>query len=179
MGEIRSSWEIAQEKADKLGDLSSDERTRQREEQYRNVATVLVRQYLDDKDIRPVEKELNRYTGEDRELMTQVILDSLIESIGLNNDFSPELVLRGINAISDKVETGDGVDAIEDIYNEYLESLKVKKRHAEDAGRQMLRDMKISGNAVGRINIYARDEWSDALSNVTVHFKKRLADIGR
>ena len=34
MGEIRSSWEIAQEKADKLGDLSLEERVKKREEEY-------------------------------------------------------------------------------------------------------------------------------------------------
>ena len=50
MGDIRSSWEIAQEKADRLGDLSSEERNRQKEELYRNTAAVLVHQYLDDKD---------------------------------------------------------------------------------------------------------------------------------
>ena len=177
MGEIRSSWEIAQEKADRIGDLSSEERIKQKEEQYHSTANVLVRQYLDDKDIRPVEKELNRYTGEDRELLKRILLEGLIESIDPDDDGSLDPVVRGIQALSGKEGAGRGMDAVKQLYDELRNVREAEKQRVDDAGRQMLRAMGISGSAISTINLYARDEWMNTLKNIDADFKKQMADL--
>jgi hypothetical protein len=177
MGEIRSSWEMAQEKADRIGNLSSEERTRQKEEQYRSTAAVLVHQYFSDHDIRPVEKELSKYAGEDRELLKRMLLDGFLEAIDLDEHVSFDMVLRGLHALSGKEEAGHTIDAIKQLYNVCREDREKEKQHAEDIGRQVLLTMGISGNAIGRINIYARDEWLSALNNIDANFKKQLASL--
>jgi hypothetical protein len=177
MGDIRSSWEIAREKADRLGGLSVEERTMQREEQYRGTAVGLVHQYLDDEDIRPVKKELNKYTGEDRELMGRILLDEFINLINLDKQESLSLILSGIKAFSVKAEAGRGIDAIKHLYDEGLKTREEEKHRQHDAGRQLLRDMGISGSAVGTINLYDRDEWLDRLNNINVNFRKQLESL--
>ena len=177
MGDIRSSWEIAQEKVDRLGDLSSEEKIKQKGELYRNIAAVLLHQYLDDKDLRPVKKELNKYTGEDGELMERILLDEFISAIDLDKQESLELVIRGIEALSGKEEAGHGIEAVKQLYDEYQKAREEEKQRVDDAGRQVLRDMGISGSAIGTINLYARGEWLDRLNNVTVYFKNKLESL--
>ncbi|MEJ2738706.1 MAG: hypothetical protein P8105_02520 [Dehalococcoidia bacterium] len=177
MGDIRSSWEIAQEKADRLGDLSSEERNRQKEELYRNTAAVLVHQYLDDKDIRPVKKELNKYTGEVRKLKERILLDELINVIDLDKQESLDIAVNGIEALWGKQETGHDIEPVKHLYAEYYKIRNEEKRRVDDAGRQILRDMDISGSAIGTINIYARDEWLNALNSLTACFKKWLKGL--
>jgi len=46
VGEIKSAWELAMEKAERLGKLSPDERSRQKEEEYRSIGQTLVEKYL-------------------------------------------------------------------------------------------------------------------------------------
>jgi hypothetical protein len=177
MGDIRSSWEIALEKADRLGGLSSEERTRQKEEQYRSAVVMLVHQYLDNKDIRPVKKELDKYTDKDRELLERLLLDELINAIDLDKQESLALIFSGIKAFSDKEEAGHGIDAIKQLYNECHNSREEEKHRADDAGRQLLRDMGISGSAIGTINIYDGEEWHDRLNTVDTYFKKQLESL--
>lgn len=177
MGDIRSSWEIAQEKADRLGDLSSEERIRQKEEQYRSTAAVLVHQYIDDKDIRPVKKELNKYTGEDGELMERILLDEFVSAIDFDKQENLTPAISGIKALSGKEEAGHGIDAIKQLSDEYHKAREEEKQRADAACRLMLHDMGISGSAIGTINLYARDEWLDGLNTITACFKKRLEGL--
>ena len=174
MGDIRSSWEIAQEKADRLGNLSSEERSRQKEELYRNTASLLVHQYLDDKDIRLVKKELNKYTGEERDLMERVLVDGFINAIDLDGQENLDLAIRGIEALSGKEKAGHRIDKLKQLYDECLKARDEEKQRADNAARKVLHDMGISGSAIGKINLYARDEWLDSLNNITVYFKKKL-----
>jgi hypothetical protein len=177
MGNIRSSWEIAQEKVDSLGDLSSEERTRHKEEQYRSKVVALVHQYLDDKDIRPVRKELDKYTGKERDMVEYILLGEFISSIDLDRQESLDLILSGIGAFSGIEKTGHGINAIKQLYDECCKTREEEKQNIDDAGREMLRDMGISGSAIGTVNLYARDEWLDRLDNVTANFEKQLESL--
>jgi hypothetical protein len=124
-----------------------------------------------------VNKELNRYTGEDRELMKRALLNGFVGAIDLDGNVSLDLVLRGIEALSGKEEAANSVNAIKQLYNECSKTREAEKQRADDAGRQMLRDMGISGNAICAVNIYARDEWLNAMNGITAYFEKQLKDI--
>ena len=61
MGEIKSAWEIALEKVDKLGELSPEELKRQKEEKYALIGQALADKYLGGLDLWQLDVELDKY----------------------------------------------------------------------------------------------------------------------
>jgi len=47
MSELKSAWEVAQERANRLGKLSADEKEQQERQKYRQVGQVLAQKWLD------------------------------------------------------------------------------------------------------------------------------------
>jgi hypothetical protein len=109
--------------------------------------------------------------------LERLLLDELINAIDLDGQESLAVIFSGIKAFSDKKEAGHGIDAIKQLYDECQDSREEEKHRADDAGRQLLRDMGISGSAIGTINLYGRDEWLDRLNNINVYFKKQLESL--
>jgi len=85
MSELKSAWEIAQEKANKLGKLSSQEIQRQREQKCRQIAEATAQKYLDSAEPLNLATELNNYPLEERDLIGRAILNHLIQAMGLES----------------------------------------------------------------------------------------------
>lgn len=178
MGEIRSSWEIAQEKAGRLGDLSTEERKQQREAVYRDIALTFVKEYIEGRNIRYMQRELNKYTGDDRELMGKMLLDCLLKAIDLNDESSLDLIFAGITALYTGAQVHASLDEIRVLYGEYRDTRAKERRRIEDDHRKMLREKGISGSAVCVPESDTGPERSNPLNDIAVSFKKRLAVIG-
>ena len=69
MGEIKSAWELAMEKVEKLGKLSPEELRRQKEDKCGSIGQVLAEKYLSGSSLRELKTELDKQKGEERELV--------------------------------------------------------------------------------------------------------------
>jgi hypothetical protein len=177
MEEIRSSWEIAREKADKLGELSPEEQRKQREDRCRPIGKALAEKYLGECDINSLEAEINEHGDEDKELIRQMVLYNLVEHIDLKNDFVLERICRGILALT-RIETADHLmNSIQQVFQQYREAQEVERQKIEKAGGEILHQQRISGTAVSRINIRAREEWREILDKTAQPFEESLGKL--
>lgn len=67
MGEIKSAWEIAQAKASKIGELSQEEREKQRQSRCRLIGKSLAEKYLNQYDTSLLEAELSKHSSQDKD----------------------------------------------------------------------------------------------------------------
>ena len=158
MGEIKSAWEIAQEKADKLGELTSEERQKQREDKCRLIGKTLAEKYLSQHDARLLEAELSKHSGQDKGLISRAALHRLVEGIDLR--YSPKLdeIGQGILSLSKAEASTQIVDKIKELFHEYREVENKERQEIEKAGRDILHQLRISGTAISQINFRAKEE---------------------
>jgi len=182
MGKLKSAWEIAQEKADRLGKLSAEEMQRQREQECRQIGRAIVQRYLDSPEPLPLAIELNKYQ-EKKDLVRQATLTHLTQAIDLRflTSFGmtskPERIIQGIAAVEPKSESI--IERIRGLVQEY-EQLAVKARQAiEIKCRETLHQLRISGTAVGNINIEATPQWQQSWHLLTEPLEPRLDSLKR
>jgi hypothetical protein len=175
MGEIKSSWEIARQKADELGDLSEEEREKQIEDRCRPIGKSLADKYLGEQNISNVEKELDKYKNGDKELIRRIALNHLVDYIDIQNSFALDKVLLGILSLARKDEkVAEIIDRIRGLFHEYGEVEKVERQKIDTDGREMLHQQRISGTAIGTINIRVKEEWQKRLNAVAQPFVENL-----
>jgi len=85
MSELKSAWEIAQEKANKLGKLSAEELQRQREEECRQIGQGIAQRYLDNPESLSLDIELNKHPEEGRGLIRKAVASHLIQALDLSS----------------------------------------------------------------------------------------------
>lgn len=87
---MKSAWEIAMEKADKLGKASAEEMRQRREETCLPIGQAVAKKYLSGLPVRDVHFELDKHKGEERTLVLDSFLACLkdaisVESLGNTN----------------------------------------------------------------------------------------------
>jgi len=182
MGKLKSAWEIAQEKADRLGKLSPAEMQRQSEQECRQIGQAIAQRYLDSPEPLPLAIELNKYQ-EKKDLVRQATLTHLTQAIDLRflTSFGmtskPERIIQGIAAVEPKSESI--IERIRGLVQEY-EQLADKARQAiEIKCRETLHKLRISGTAVGNINIEATPQWQQSWHLLTEPLEPRLDSLKR
>ena len=182
MGKLKSAWEIAQEKADRLGKLSPAEMQRQSEQECRQIGQAIAQRYLDSPEPLPLAIELNKYQ-EKKDLVRQATLTHLTQAIDLRflTSFGmtskPERIIQGIAAVEPKSESI--IERIRGLVQEY-EQLADKARQAiEIKCRETLHKLRISGTAVGNINIEATPQWQQSWHLLTKPLEPRLDSLKR
>lgn len=177
MGDIKSAWEIAQAKANKLGELSPEERKKQREDRCHIIGRSLTEKYLSGHDTKNLEAELDKYDNEDKELIRRIALRQLIERIDLRSDFILDRIGQGILSLAKTETATETMGKIKELFQEYRETEKGEGQGMEKAGREILHQLRISGTAIGHINIGAKEEWQNKLREMTPPFEERLNQL--
>ena len=177
MGEIKSAWEIAQEKADKLGELSPEEKKRQKEDRCRLIGKSLAEKYLSQHDIRLLEAELSKHSAHDKDAIRQAAIHRLIESIDLRYTLTLDKISQGILSLANTATVVETLGKIKELFQEYGETENREKQETEKAGREILHQLRISGSAIGQINIRANKEWQEKLSSLAHPFEARLSNL--
>jgi hypothetical protein len=191
MGELKSAWEIAQEKADRLGKLSPAEMQQQREQECRQIGTAIAQKYLDSPQPLPLAIELNKYQDK-KDLVRQATLIHLTQAIDLESwsGTSPdstrhdrsggayprlEKIAQGIATLEPKSQPI--IERIRELAQEY-EQLADKARQAiETSQRETLHQLRISGTAVGNINIEATPQWQQSCHRLAEPLESRLDSL--
>ena len=179
MGEIKSAWELAMEKVEKLGKLSPEELRRQKEEKYGSIGQGLAEKYLTGLALRDVKIELDKYKGEERELVRAALASKLIDAIELGDAERLSKVLEGISELNLKSREGlAGIRAeIEQLFAECREAEQKKRREVETAARGVLHQLRISGSAIGSVNPEVVPEWKNELDKIALPYRERLDSL--
>jgi hypothetical protein len=142
--ELRSAFDIAMEKARKLGDMSAQEKQRSKDEELRAIGEVLGKRYLDGLPVRDVEIELRKHE-ENRQTVVRYLLSFLLDALIPANSERAENILVAIQHFSGN---SDAVARVRELYNEYQKAWKEKRDKIIEARRKELELKGISGSAV-------------------------------
>jgi hypothetical protein len=179
MGEIKSAREIAQEKVSKLGELSPEERKGQRQDKCRLIGKSLADKYLSQYDIRLLEAELNKHSAQDKNLIIQAAIHRLIEVINLKYGSRLNKISQGILTLANTETAIETLGKIKELFQEYEETENRERQEIEKAGREILHQLRVSGTAIGQINIRAKEEWEKKLIQLAGPFEERLNELKR
>ena len=179
MGEIKSAWELAMEKVEKLGKLSPEELQRQKAEKCGSIGQGLAEKYLTGLALRDVRIELDKYKGEERELVRAALASKLIDAIELGDAERLLKVIEGISELNLKSREGlAGIRAeIEQLFAECREAEQKKRREVETAARGVLHQLRISGSAIGSVNPEVVPEWKNELDKIALPYRERLDSL--
>lgn len=174
--ELKSAFDIAMERAQKLGGLSAEDKKRLREAELSEVGQALSKRYLSGLPIRDVELELGKYK-EDRQILIRYILAFLVDKISLTEPGDVERVLEAIRHFSESPKV---IEDIRGLINEYHKVLEQSRQEIQSklgtARRKELARKGISGSAIEPA-IEASPEWLETSQHLLSEYQKRLEGI--
>ena len=180
MGELKSAWEIAQEKANRLGTLSAEEKEQQARQRYRQIGQGLAQKWLDSSQQLDMTAELNKHEEKERETIKQALIEHLAEAIEFTTTQGINSVKKVITAISSLgPELQPKAEAIGQLVQEYEEAEQKTRQELESDYRETLHQLRISGTAVDAINLEADHKWQLARQDLVEAFTARLNDLKR
>jgi hypothetical protein len=174
MADIKSAWEIAQEKASKLGKLSAEEGEEQRQNRCHLIGESLAEKYLSHHDTSSLEDELKKHSSQDRSLIIQAVVSRLIQGIDLRYPTALPEISKGILTLVNFPKAIKTLNEIKELFQEYAKAEDKERQEIEKTGREMLHQLRVSGNAIGRLNIRAQEEWQKKLNQTAKPFDERL-----
>jgi glutamate synthase domain-containing protein 2 len=177
MGDIKSAWEIAMEKAEKIGKLSAEELIEQKEKEYELIGKTIADKYFAGLDLWQLQVELDKYKGEEREGIKKVTLIKLVKSIELGNYKRLEQVFDGIAFLKEDEGMRLIQSEISQIFNEYEQISKKRFEEVEKSGWQVLHQLRIAGSAIESINPKAQEEWAKITDRFANPYIDRLEEL--
>ncbi len=177
MGEIKSAWEIALEKTEKLGKLSAEELRRQKEEEYTLIGQVLANKYLGGLDLWQLEVELDKYRGEERNSISKAVASKLAQAIELGNRERLRKVMGGVSYLRQNGTIKEVSNEIEQLFQEYEQAEQKEREEIEESAKGILHQLRISGSAIKAINPKAISRWQQDLDQLAQPYKERLEQL--
>lgn len=181
MGEMKSAFEKASERAERLGKLSPDEIRERQKEEYTPVGRALADRYLVHGHIQLLEEEANRYSGEKKDIVRRAALSRLVEAIDLGDYEASERAVEGVLVLGGVGVGGEMRQQIKDLLAEYekAEEARDEEQRGEVERREMevLHQLHISGSAVGEINLEASERWKELSQELYSQFDQRLQQL--
>jgi hypothetical protein len=175
MGELKSAWEIAQERAIRLGKLSAEEKEQQARQRCDQIGQVLAQKWLDGSQQLDIAAELKKHKEDERNIMKQAIIEHLAEAIGFTaaQDISRmKKAIEGISSVGPELQPK--AEEIGKLVQEYEVAEQKIRQELESNYRETLHQLRISGTAVDAINIEATPEWQPARQELVEGFTPRL-----
>jgi len=174
--ELKSAFDIAMERARKLGGLSAEDKIKLKEEELSAVGQALGKRYLSGLPIRDVELELGKYK-EDRQILIRHMLSSLANKINLKDSNDVERILEAIQHFSESPEVVESIRSLIDEYRKAVQRARQEiRRKLGTAKRKELAQKGISGSAVEPA-IESGTEWLESSQHLLSEYQKRLERI--
>jgi hypothetical protein len=181
MGEMKSAFDRAMERADKMGKLSPEEMRQREEAEYLPVGRAIAERYLNHGNEQLFKEEVDKHAGERRGIVVRAALKGLVEAVSLTGYERTEKALNGVLAL-----VGDGhgeavngkIGDITGLLAEFSQELERKygeeQEQIEKSERELLHQLRISGSAVGSINMATSQAWGKIYREFSSPFEKRL-----
>ena len=178
MSELKSAWEIAQEKVNRLGKLSAEEKEQQERQRYRQIGQVLAQKWLGSSRQPDMTAELNKHEEKERKIIKQAVIEHLVEAIEFTITQDANSVKRVIAVISSLgPELQPKAEEISQLVQEYEAAEQKIRQELESDYRETLHKLRISGTAVDTINIETDHKWQVARQELVESFTPGLNDL--
>jgi hypothetical protein len=177
MSEMKSAWEIAMEKTDKLGKPSPEELKQQHEEKYALIGQSIADKFLGGLNGRYLEIELDKYPADDRKVLIREIISSLAEAIELGDFDKSQTCLSGIRYLRKEQDTQALEEQISEVFEEYGQAQENLRQELERHSCESLRQLGISGSAIATINPLADAEGEERLEDLARPYEDRLTRL--
>jgi len=180
MDELKSAWEIAEQRASRLGRLSAEEQKQQERDRCRQIGRVLAGKWLDGSEKLNLIAELGRHGPEEQAPMKQAVIEHLVEAIEPSAPGNVDRVTRAIDGIQNLApELHQEMDEMRGLLHEYERAERNARQETEGTCRESLHWLRISGTAVAGINLDATKEWQAARQRLVEAFTPRFIDLKR
>lgn len=180
MDELKSAWEIAEQRASRLGRLSAEEQQQQERDRCRQSGRVLAEKWLGGYEKLNLTAELGRHGPEEQAMMKRAVIDHLLEAIEPSAPGNVDRVTRAIDGIESLApELQPEMDEMRGLLHEYEGAERNARQETESTCRESLHRLGISGTAVAGINLDATEEWQAARQRLIEAFTPRFSDVKR
>jgi predicted transcriptional regulator len=117
---------------------------------------------------------LSKHATQDKDLISKAAMRRLIQVIDLQYPSALAEISKGILTLDNSATPIKIMDEIKELFQEYAEAENKERQEIEKTGEEMLHQLRISGTAVSRLNIRAKDEWQKKLDQTAHPFDDRL-----
>ena len=175
MSELKSAWEVAQERASRLGKLSADEKEQQERQRYRQAGQALAQKWMDSSQRLDLSAEVSKHEEKGRGIVKQAIIEHLIEAMGFASTQAINSVKRIVEAIvSLKPELQLKAEEVSQLVQEYELAEQKIRLELESRYKETLHQLRISGTAVDAVNIEDNPQWQIARQGLVESLAPRL-----
>ena len=168
MGEMKSAYDRAMERAGKLGKLSPDEMKKQQEERLLTVGRALADKYLVHGSNQVLKGDIDNLRADDRGLVGRGARLGLAGSLSFDRGVTLEGIERVAAGLTSLATDKQGViDEMMEKVKSLLEELEAELdrtysseySHLESERRVLLQGLGISGSAVAGVNVEGNSSW--------------------
>lgn len=181
MGEMKSAYERALERAEKLGRLSPEELAEKREAEDMAVGKALAEQYLEHGHTRILSEALAKHSGDDRHIVLGAALSRLAEAISLQDGETTERALQGMRSLRHSAAMPEIESELRSLAAEYrqaeVELREQKERESGLRGNNLLRELGISGSAVAELRLGAGEMRAEIADELSPRFEARMEQL--
>lgn len=178
-GKVKSTIELAMEKAARLPRLTKEEIRQRREEEYgprgRAIAELILR---GDLAADRLELELSKYDGEEGEIVRRAFLARLCQAIDLEDAEATARAFEGIEAVVRDGHLKEASNRWSGILRDYQEQRQQELSTTEAAESGALRELGVSGSAI-RLNLQQNQSWRKKQSELLQRFRPQVEEIKR
>jgi len=174
MNKIKSSWEIAMERAAKM-EVNPEQIQKQLEEKSKLVAMGFADNFLERRDLRELKEELEKRPAEERELIGRNFVQNMVAALELGD-------YEKMPAIVDGIILATGNDKFDEIkgrflvlFDAYHNALAKRAKEIENTGKKILERLGIAGDAIKAINPGVSEDWAQNLKDVAGPYEKEFA----
>ncbi len=176
-GEIKSALDIAMEKANSNGSLSSDEAQKIEYEKLVATGESLAKRYLSDLPLRDIEIELGKREKQAQETITSYLVSNLADALDIRQIDQLDKVLYAIQHFTGDTDISQ---KITDVFAEYQVAVQqIREEHGSRLGAvkmQELEKLGISGSAVEPA-FESSKEWLEIQQGLDDEHQRRLNEL--
>jgi hypothetical protein len=178
-GKVKSTIELAMEKAAKLPRLTEEELRQQKEKEFaprgRAIAGRFLAGDLADEDL---DSELSRYPDEQGEVVRGAFLASMCEAIGIGEAEATARAFEGIETLVRDDRLEETSSRLRGILQDFQEQRQRELARAEQSEAVILRELGVSGSGI-RLNMEQSEGWREKRSGLLARFRPKLDEIKR
>lgn len=179
---LKSAWEIALERAEKLGELSPEEVRAGEEAKYAPIGQSLAARYLSELSLRDFQFLLDKYEGQARRIVERAAALALVDALDLDDTGATQRAMEALQVLIPELRLADLADGARRIAEDYRRTMAERlAEHATMLGNKVahrLQDLGIAGSAV-RVNPASASEWQGLIDQVKSDFASQLATLKR
>jgi hypothetical protein len=178
-GKVKSTIELAMERAAKLPRLTEEELRQQKEKEFgprgRAIAGRFLAGDLADEDL---DSELSRYPDEQGEFVRGAFLGSMCEAIDIGEAKATARAFEGIETLVRDDRLEEISSRLRGILQDFQEQRQRELARAEQVEAVMLRELGVAGSAI-RLNMEQSEGWREKRSELLARFRPKLEEYKR